>query len=253
MRILLRAVAVFLFLDFSTMAEAGELRVFAAASLKNAIDEINVRWKTASGHEASGVFAASPVLAKQIAEGAPADIFISADLAWMDELEKKDLIDKASRRNLLGNTLVLIAPAGSGLKIDLEQGVDLLAALGGGRLAIGETKAVPAGRYAKAALERLGIWDALKDHLAEQVNVRAALLLVYRGEAPLGVVYGSDAVAESSIEVVATFSPSLHPPIVYPVARVAASHNGLAAGYLNFLFAPEASEAFIRNGFTVPK
>ncbi len=253
MRILLRAVAVFLFLDFSTMAAAEELKVFAAASLKNAIDEINARWKIASGHEASGVYAASPVLAKQIEEGAPADIFISADLAWMDETEKQDLIEPASRYNLLGNTLVLIAPAESGLKIDLKPGADLLTPLGGGRLAIGETKAVPAGRYAKAALERLGIWDAVKDHLAEQVNVRAALQLVARGEAPLGIVYGSDVLANPEVVVVATFSGSMHPPIIYPAARVAASHNPLSKEYLTFLTAPEAAAIFIRNGFTVLK
>lgn len=253
MRMLMRAVAVFLVLVLSTTAEAGELRVFAAASLKNAIDEINVRWKAASGHEAVGVFAASPALAKQIEEGAPADIFISADLAWMDELERLDLIDKASRRNLLGNTLALIAPAGSGLKIDLVQGTDFLAALGGGRLAIGETKAVPAGRYAKAALEWLGIWDALKDRLAEQINVRAALQLVAHGEAPLGIVYGSDAAADASIVAVAIFPESSHPPVVYPVAKVAASHNALATDYLDFLSSPEASEVFVRNGFTVLK
>lgn len=253
MHVLLRVIPALLVLFVSTMAEAGGLKVFAAASLKNAIDEINAKWKTISDHEASGVFAASPALAKQIEEGAPADIFISADLAWMDELEQKGLIDPATRRNLLGNTLVLIAPAGSGLKIDLAKDVDLLAPLGGGRLAIGETKAVPAGRYAKAALEQLGIWDMLKDHLAEQVNVRAALQLVARGEAPLGIVYGSDAVADPGIEVVATFAQSLHPPIIYPVARITASQNALATDYLSFLAAPEARDVFIRNGFTALK
>jgi molybdate transport system substrate-binding protein len=230
-------------------AGAADVNVFAAASLKTAVDEINGLWRAATGHGAIGVYAASPALAKQIIEGAPADIFISADLAWMDELDSGFLVNHDSRRNLLGNTLVLIAPKGSGLKIDLKPGADLLTMLQGGRLAMGETKAVPAGRYAKAALEALGIWDAVASHLAEQVNVRAALQLVALGESPLGIVYGSDAMAETDVDVVGVFPETSHPPIVYPAAIVATSKNPLATDYLDFLGAEAAAAVFVRNGF----
>ena len=233
-----------------TSSQAEAINVFAAASLRNVLDEINTAWKASASQEAVGVYAASPALAKQIVEGAPADIFISADLSWMDELEKQKLIKTDSRRNLLGNTLVLIAPVDSGMKIALEPGVDLLAFLKGGRLAVGETKAVPAGRYAKAALEMLGIWEAVSGHLAEQVNVRAALQLVARGEAPLGIVYGSDANAETKVEVAGVFPETSHPPIIYPVAIIAASKNAAAPGYLDFLASEAASAIFARHGFT---
>ncbi len=238
-----------LMLVASPGARAEDLKVFAAASLKTALDEINTAWKASSGQEAAGVYAASSALAKQIVEGAPADIFISADLDWMDELEKQKLIKAESRRDLLGNTLVLIAPAGSKLNFDIRPGIDLLKFLDGGRLAVGETKAVPAGRYAKAALQSLGIWEALSAHLAEQVNVRAALQLVARGEAPLGIVYGSDASAESNVVVAGVFPGTLHPPIIYPVAIVASSKNPAAAGYLAYLGSDEAAAIFAKNGF----
>jgi len=234
-------------------AQAEDLKIFAAASLKTALDEINLAWKASSTQEAIGIYAASPALAKQIVEGAPADVFISADLDWMDDLENRKLITPDSRRNLLGNTLVLIAPAESGLKVSLEPGVDLMALLKGGRLAVGETKAVPAGRYAKAALQSLGIWDALSAHLAEQVNVRAALQLVARGEAPLGIVYGSDANAETKVVVAGVFPETSHPPIIYPVAITAASRNAAAPDYLAFLASDAASAIFTKRGFKTLK
>ncbi len=250
MRLFLRILGLSFLLALGlTQAHAEPVNVFAAASLKNALDEINTAWKSSSTQEAVGVYAASPALAKQIVEGAPADIFISADLNWMDELEKQTLIKTDTRRNLLGNTLVLIAPGGSGTKIALEPGVDLLAALKGGRLAVGEVKAVPAGRYAKAALESLGAWEAVSGHLAEQVNVRAALQLVARGEAPLGIVYGSDANAETKVEVAGTFPESSHPPIIYPVAIVASSNNPAAVEYVNYLGSEEAAAIFAKHGF----
>jgi len=250
MRNMLRVFGLFCFLALGVVtARAEPVNVFAAASLKNALDEVNTAWKASSSQDAVGVYAASPALAKQIVEGAPADIFISADLNWMDELEKQKLIKTDSRRNLLGNTLVLIAPGGSGTKIVLEPGVDLLAALKGGRLAVGEVKAVPAGRYAKAALESLGAWDAVSGHLAEQVNVRAALQLVARGEVPLGIVYGSDANAETKVEVAGVFPETSHPPIIYPVAIVASSKNPAAAEYLAYLGSEEAAAIFAKHGF----
>ena len=233
----------------TSQAPAADLNVFAAASLKTAIDTIDTQWRAKSGGKAIGVYAASNLLAKQIVEGAPADVFISADLAWMDELEKQGLIAKDTRRNLLGNTLVLVAPAGSGIKLELKPGADLLAALDGGRLAIGETKSVPAGRYAKAALQSLGLWDGVSGHLAEQVNVRAALQLVARGESPLGIVYGSDAKAEGKVEIAGMFPESSHPPILYPVAIMAASTNPEAADYLAFLKSDVAEAVFQSNGF----
>ena len=243
-------VFILLTLGLQASARAEPVNVFAAASLKTALDEINMAWKTASSQDAAGVYAASPALAKQIAEGAPADIFISADLAWMDDLEKRGLIKPDSRRNLLGNTLVLIAPADSALKVELKPGADLLALLNGGRLAMGETKAVPAGRYAKTALRSLGLWDALSAHLAEQVNVRAALQLVARGESPLGIVYGSDASAETKVVVAGVFPETSHPPIIYPAALIATSKNPAALDYLAFLGSDVAATIFAKNGFT---
>ncbi len=244
MRHLLQALCVLLLVSIS--AQGAEVRVYAAASLRTVLDEINPG-------RGVGVYAASPALARQIIEGAPADVFISADTAWMDELEQRGLLKPGTRRNLVGNRLVLIAPAGSGLRIELGSGVDLLTALGGGRLAIGETTAVPAGRYAKAALQSLGQWQALAPHLAEQINVRAALALVARGEAPLGIVYASDAHAENSVEIVGIFPESSHPAIIYPAAMIAASTNLEAEAYLEFLHSEKAQAVFARYGFTTLK
>ena len=230
----------------ATPAPAAEVKVFAAASLKTALDEIN------KDQSAAGVYAASSALAKQIIEGAPADVYISADLAWMDALENKGLIKPATRRNLLGNSLVLVAAAGSGLKVELKSGVDLLGLLKGGRLAIGETTAVPAGRYARAALENFGIWEQLSPHLAQQINVRAALQLVARGETPLGIVYASDAKADASVEIAGAFPDSSHPPIIYPAAVIAGSTNPEAEAYLAALSSAAAQQVFTRHGFLPP-
>jgi molybdate transport system substrate-binding protein len=234
-------------------AQAESVKLFAAASLKNALDEVAAAWKKASGKEAVGSYAASPALAKQIAEGAPADIFISADLAWMDDLESKNLIAKDTRKNLLGNSLVLIAPAGEAKTIELKPGTDLAASLGGGKLAVAEVKSVPAGKYAKAALEKLGLWAGVEPHLAMAENVRAALTLVARGEAPLGIVYATDARSENKVEVVGTFPEDSHPPIIYPVALVAASANPDAKEFFAFLFSEDAGKIFASQGFQVLK
>lgn len=234
-------------------AQAESVKVFAAASLKNALDEAAAAWKKASGKEAVTSYAASSALAKQIAEGAPADIFISADLAWMDDLEGKNLIVKNTRQNLLGNSLVLIAPTGDAKPVELKQGADLASTLGGGKLAVAEVKSVPAGKYAKAALEKLGMWAGVEPHLAMAENVRAAMTLVARGEAPLGIVYATDAKSENKVQVVGVFPEDSHPPIIYPAAVVAASTNPDAPELFTFLFSAEAGKIFAAQGFQVLK
>lgn len=232
-------------------ARAGEVRVFAAASLKNALDGIAKAWKAETGNDAVVTFAASSALAKQIEAGAPADLFLSADLKWMDYLQKGDFIKTPTRQNLLGNALVLVAPKNAGKTYDIAKGFDLAGALGGGRLAVGLTGSVPAGIYAKQALTNLGIWDSVKDKLAEAENVRAALVLVARGEAPLGVVYMTDTKADQSVMVAGTFPEDSHDPIIYPVAEVKASSNPLAAEFEAYLHSKKAETLFTEQGFTV--
>ena len=190
-------------------------------------------------------------MAKQIESGAPADIFISADLAWMDYLQKRNLILPASRRNLLGNQLVLVAPAGSGIKVDIKPGFDLVGLLHGGRLAMADPDSVPAGKYGKAALEKLGIWQQVMPHVAGAENVRAALLYVDRQETPLGIVYATDAAADPKVEIAGVFPEDTHPPIIYPIALTAGSKNPDAAKFLAFLESPAARPAFQKQGFTV--
>lgn len=236
----------------TTPASADPVKVFAAASLKTALDKIGAAWsKAAPGKSITTSYAASSVLAKQIREGAPADLFLSADLDWMDTLDAAGLLTVNSRKSLLGNTLVLVAPAGAGVALELKPGASLAAALAGGRLAVGDVTAVPAGKYAKEALQSLGLWVSVEGSLAQAENVRAALALVARGEAPLGIVYGSDAKAEGKVEVVATFPESSHKPIVYPVARIKTSSNPDAAAFLDFLSSPSAAATFLGDGFAV--
>ncbi|WP_152044574.1 molybdate ABC transporter substrate-binding protein [Aureimonas psammosilenae] len=225
--------------------------VFAAASLKNALDDINAAWTKTSGKTATVSYAASSALAKQIEAGAPADIFFSADLDWMDALAKKDLIKADSRTSLLGNSIVLVAPADNATPIDIKPGFPLAASLKDGRLAMGSVASVPAGKYGKAALEKLGVWDSVSTRIAEAENVRAALLLVSRGEAPLGIVYKTDAAADNGVAVVGTFPADSHPAIVYPVALTASAQNKDAQGFLDFLKSAEAKGLFERQGFTV--
>ncbi|MGI3902455.1 MAG: molybdate ABC transporter substrate-binding protein [Janthinobacterium lividum] len=225
--------------------------VFAAASLKNALDDAASRW-TAAGHAAPKLsYAASNVLEQQIAQGAPADLFFSADLDWMEAARKADLIQTDQRVDLLANAIVLVAPRESAASVAIRPGFDLATLLNGGRLAMGNVDAVPAGKYGKAALQKLGAWDGVKDHLAQAESVRAALAFVARGETPLGVVYATDAVAEPKVVVVGTFPPDSHPPIVYPVALTKAATNPDAAAFLAFLRGPEARPAFEKQGFTV--
>ena len=239
-------------LAFAAQAADKPITVFAAASLKESMDEAAAKFGAETGQQVVVSYAASSALARQIEQGAPADVFVSADVDWMDELQGKGLIDDASRHSLLGNTLVLVAPATSTQRaFALRKGSDLLPLLGAdGRIALALTASVPAGKYAKAAFENLGMWDALQARTAEAENVRAALLLVARGETPLGVVYGSDAKAEPRVRVLAVFPPGSHPDIVYPVARIRASTQPRAAAFVQWLQTPEASAIFHAHGFS---
>lgn len=231
---------------------AEPVKVFAAASLKNALDEVGAAWtKSDAAKSITSSYAASSALAKQIEQAAPADVFISADLDWMNYVEERKLLKDGTRKTLLGNALVLVAAKGSGIQIELKQGADLAGALDGGKLAVGDVKAVPAGKYAKAALESLGLWASVESSLAQAENVRAALALVARGEAKLGIVYSTDAKAEPEVEVAGTFPEDSHPPIVYPVAVIATSTNPDAQAFLEFLSSPEAGAIFTAQGFTV--
>jgi len=229
-----------------------DLVVFAAASLKNALDEIATTWAKDTGKPMPKIsYAASSALAKQIEQAAPADLFISADLDWMDYLANKNLIKPDTRFNLLGNKIVLIAPKDSKLTTVAIKGPDLARALAGGRLSMANVDAVPAGKYGKAALEKLGAWDGVKDKIAQSDNVRAALLLVSRDEAPLGIVYQTDAASDPSVKIVGTFPENTHPPIIYPIALTKDSANPDAAAFLSYIKSPAARPAFEKQGFTI--
>lgn len=238
----------------STAARAQDnagLTVFAAASLKEALDEAAAAYRKQTGVPVRVSYAASSALARQIEQGAPADVFFSADLEWMDYLQQRNRLDVATRRSLLGNRLVLIAPRASKARVDLKRPATLLAALGDGRLAVGQTRTVPAGKYAKASLESLSLWNGVRPRLAESESVRAALMLVARGETPLGIVYASDAKAEPDVRVVATFPEESHPPIVYPVAALRGARAAQAARFVQWLASPAAGALFTKRGFAV--
>ena len=230
---------------------ADKVLVFAAASLKTALDTVATAYETEKGTEISISYAGSSALAKQIESGAPADLFISADLDWMDHVQKANLIKAESRVNLLGNALVLVAPKDSAVAIEITQGFDLAGAVGDGKLAMADVKAVPAGKYGKAALEKLGAWSAVESKVAQAENVRTALALVASGEAPFGVVYQTDAMAEPKVKVVATFPEDSHPPIIYPAAQIASSTNPAAADFLQYLGSPVAAAMFEQQGFKI--
>ena len=220
--------------------------VFAAASLRNALDEAA---RDYSGPAPAISYAGSSSLAQQIERGAPASIFISADRDWMNYLEQRGLLEPGTRRDLLGNRLVLIAPRESTLKLEIAPGMPLARALGSGRLALGDPYHVPAGMYARAALESLGVWDSVKAHIAATENVRIALALVARGEAPLGIVYETDARAEPGVRVLGRFDASLHPPIVYPIALLKGAVPA-ARAFEAYLRGPQARAIFSKHGFT---
>jgi molybdate transport system substrate-binding protein len=230
-------------------AMAQDVLVLAAASTKNAVEKLAGQFKAKTGVSVTSSFAASSALAKQIENGAPADLFLSADLDWMDYLQKRNLIKADSRVSLLGNELVVIAPKGSTLKPDLKPGGDLPALIGDGRLATGDPASVPVGKYAKAALESIGQWTQIEPKLARADNVRAALALVSRGEAPLGVVYRTDAAIDPGVAVVGVFPPGSHPAVVYPVALTATTTNANAAKFLEFMESPEGLAVFQEFGF----
>ncbi|HTJ63442.1 MAG TPA: molybdate ABC transporter substrate-binding protein [Alphaproteobacteria bacterium] len=232
-------------------ARADTLTIFAAASLKNAMDDVQAEWKKEGGSPTTASYASSSTLAKQIEQAAPADIFISADAQWIDYLDKKSLIQPA--HDLLGNRLVLIAGKDSTASIDIKPGFDLAKALGDGRLAVGDPSNVPAGIYAKEALTKLGVWASVLAKLAPGVDARAALALVSRGEAPLGIVYETDAKVDPNVKTVAVFPEDSHAPIYYPVAIVKTSKNADATKFVTYLNSPAAQAIFTRYGFAVVK
>lgn len=244
------AAAVSLALVFPLMVRAGEITVFAAASLSNALVEIKTTFEAATGHELVIAFAGSSSLARQIQQGAPADIFISASPDLMDAIEIEGLIEPSARFDLLGNSLVLVAH-GALAPLEITPGLDLATLLGEGRLAMAMVDSVPAGVYGKAALQRLGLWDTVAASVAQANNVRAALAFVAYGEAPLGIVYATDAAAEARVTIVGTFPENSHPPIVYPIADLANRDTPAEAEFLAYLRGPEARAAFERQGFTV--
>jgi molybdate transport system substrate-binding protein len=226
--------------------------VFAAASLTNALEEIGRRFTESTGVPVRYSFASSSTLARQIEAGAPADAFISADLEWMDYLEQRDEINKSSRRNLLGNQLVLIAPTDSTVELKIEPGFDLAATIGNGRLSTGDPDSVPVGRYARSALTSLGVWSEVADRLVRAEDVRHALAFVARGEAPLGIVYATDARVDKRVRIVGAFPADSHPPITYPFALTRRAGPG-AAIFAEFVRGEASRAVFEEFGFTVLK
>jgi molybdate transport system substrate-binding protein len=252
-RCLLVAAAVSLAAPWSTAAHAQgrDLLVFGAASLKNALDDANAQYQREAGRKIVVSYGASSALAKQIENGAPADIFISADLDWMNYAAEHKLIKPETRINLLGNKLVLIAAADSAINLSIAPNFPLAPALRSGRLAMADPVSVPAGKYGKAALEALGVWASVAGKIAAAPDVRATLVFVARGEAPLGIVYQTDAAADNSVKIIGAFPESTHPPIIYPMAVTSASTHPGATAYAGFLKSPAAKPAFEKQGFVV--
>jgi len=239
-----------------TMAAAQtSMTVFAAASLQDGLRALGAEWAGRGQPAPRLTFAASSSLARQIEQGAPADLFLSADEPWMDYVQARDLVVNATRHSALGNALVLVAPSAAARPVRLARGTDLAALLGPqGRLSVGDPAHVPAGRYAQAALEWMGQWQALAPRLARAENVRAALLLVERGEAPLGIVYATDAMATRGVQVVGQFPAESHPPIRYPFALTRRGEaNDQARAFLRFIISAEATPIWQRHGFTLPR
>jgi len=237
---------------FAWTASAADVRVFAAASLKEALDEQVQQFEARTGNKVVVSYGASNALARQIDAGAPADLFLSADLEWMDYLDHRHRLAPGTRAVLLRNTLVLIAPTTSSVTLAIAPGVALAAALGDGKLAMANPDSVPAGKYGKAALETLGVWPSVERQVARADNVRAALVLVARREAPLGIVYRTDALAEPGVRIVGTFPAATHPPVVYPAAVIAGSATSpAAAALLDALRSPSARSVWEKHGFGV--
>lgn len=245
----MRLILAFLTLLLPSALWAETVTVFAAASLKTALEQVAADWQDQTGHSVTLSFAGSSTLARQIEAGAPADIYFSANAGWMDHLAGLGLIRNGTRTDLLGNTLVVIGPAGAP-PLELP---DLPERLGTGPLAMALVEAVPAGIYGKSALQSLGLWTLLEPLVAQTDNVRAALALVALGEAPLGITYGSDAMAEPRVTVVSTFPPTVHPAITYPVAITSQSASAQAGAFLTYLHSPQAATRFLAAGFTLPE
>lgn len=242
--------AILILTPLPALTQDSSITIFAAASLKNAVDDINTAFTAKAKVKAVASYAASSALMKQIEQGAPADIFISADLEWMDYGSQKKLVKDDTRVNLLANRLVLIAPKASKLDtVDIKQGFDLAKLAGDGRVATGDVRAVPVGKYAKAALEKLGSWTAAEPKMAMAENVRAALSLVARGEAPLGIVYETDAKIEPNVKIVGIFPQDSYPPVTYPAALTVTAKPD-AAQYISFLRSQAAKEIFEKYGFS---
>ena len=232
------------------VAQSGDIVFFAAASLKTALDRIAADWQAKTGKKVVFSYAASSTLSKQMEAGAPAQLFASADLDWMDYAQSKGLIKTDTRRTLLGNRLVLIAPADKAKPVEIKPGFDLAGLVGDGRLSVGQIASVPAGKYAKTALEKLGAWAGVEPKLAQAESVRAALAFVARGETPYGIVYATDAKAEPKVAVVGVFPEDSHPPIVYPFA-LTPSAGPDAAAFLASLSEPAAVKVFEAEGFSI--
>jgi molybdate transport system substrate-binding protein len=232
------------------LAQDKSLVVFAAASMKNALDDVDAAFTARTGVKVAASYAASSTLAKQIEQGAPADIFLSADTDWMDYATARKDINEPTRINLLGNSIVLIAPKDSKIgNVAIAPGFDLAKLAGDGRIATGDVKSVPVGKYAQAALEKLGAWQAAEPKFAMAESVRAALTLVARGEAALGIVYSTDAKVEPGVKIVGTFPADSHPAIIYPVAATATAKTE-AGDYLAFLRSAAAKAILEKYGFT---
>jgi molybdate transport system substrate-binding protein len=233
-----------------SLAQGNDVVVFAAASLKNALDAVAAAWQKETGSKVTISYGASPALAKQIEQDAPAHIFIAADLDWMDYVASKKLIRLESRANLLGNRIVLIVPRDKRQTLEIKPGFDLAKILGDGRLAIANVQSVPAGKYGKAALEKLGVWSSVAGKLAQTENVRAALLLVSRGEAAAGIVYQTDAASDAGVTIAGTFPEDTHPAIVYPIALTAKATAPAAAAFLAYVRGQMAKAVYDAEGFT---
>ena len=237
-------------LALATPAAADEVVVFAAASMKTALDKVAAEFQASTGHSVTISYAGSNALAKQIIEGAPADIFVSAAVNWMDEVEKAGLIAEGSRKDMFSNTLVLVA-SGDAAPVDIGPGFDLAGLLGDGKLSMALVDAVPAGQYGKASLESLGIWDAVAPSVAQSDNVRAALALVAAGEAPYGIVYATDAVAETGVKVVGTFPSDSHKPITYPGALLTGAADEADKAFYEAITSDAGDAIFAEQGFVI--
>ncbi len=239
----------FVFWGCAGTAYAADLTIFAAASLKEALDENVKAFSAKTAHRVRVSYAASNALAKQIENGAPADLFISADEEWMDYVAQKSLLASGTRRNLVTNRLVLVAPVDRKVELRIAPKFALAHALQGGRLALANPDVVPAGKYARAALTTLGVWAGVEQKLTRSENVRASLVLVARGETPLGIVYLTDAKAEPKVRVVDTFAANLHPPVMYPASVIAGKLNPATQSLLDFLGGAQARAVWVKYGF----